>query len=181
MLSAGILAMGGQWRTGLTKEVTHLFAITSTTAKYTTALHHQAQTGIKIILPHWYDDVVRLGAARLSTKPYEWPEPELLKSRGGPQTKKEAEEAKVKKAMGVEEDPMKRSVYTTVVKYTNVGEEEVKLPPPPPASHTRNPEIKQVWDGRRILLSRNLLLFGSRREAVEVKTGLPLCSPLYPL
>ena len=70
-------------------------------------------------MPHWYDDVVRLGAARLSTKPYEWPEPELLKSRGGPQTKKEAEEAKVK-AMGVEEDPMKRSVYTTVVKYTNV-------------------------------------------------------------
>lgn len=160
--------MGGQWRTGLTKEVTHLFAITSTTPKYTTALHHQAQTGIKIVLPHWYDDVVRLGAARLSTKPYEWPEPELLRNRGGTQTKKEVEEAKVKKAMGVEEDPMKRSVYTTAIKYTNVGEEEVKFPPPPPASHTRNPEVKQVWDGRRILLSRSLLLFGSRREAVEV-------------
>jgi mediator of DNA damage checkpoint protein 1 len=27
VLSGGITALGGQWRTGLTKEVTHLFAI----------------------------------------------------------------------------------------------------------------------------------------------------------
>lgn len=156
--------MGGQWRTGLTKEVTHLFAITTTSAKYATALHHQEQTGIKIVLPHWFDDVVRLGAPNLDTKPYEWPEPELLKGR----QEKDTEEEKVKKAMAaMEVDPMKRSVYSTVVKYAPVGDEEVKIPPPPPVVETRN-QSKQVWGGRRILLSRNLLLFGSRREAVEV-------------
>ncbi|KIJ92958.1 hypothetical protein K443DRAFT_125763 [Laccaria amethystina LaAM-08-1] len=50
VLSAGITALGGQWRTGLTKDVTHLFAITPNSQKYATALHFQELTNRAIFL-----------------------------------------------------------------------------------------------------------------------------------
>ena len=32
-------------------------------------------TQVKVLLPHWFDDSVRLGICGLSTMAYEWPEP----------------------------------------------------------------------------------------------------------
>lgn len=34
---------------------------------------------MKILLPHWFDDVVTLGIGNLPTEGYEWPDPELLR------------------------------------------------------------------------------------------------------
>ncbi|THH15096.1 hypothetical protein EW146_g5335 [Bondarzewia mesenterica] len=47
VLSAGITALGGQWRPGLTREVTHLFALAPGSEKYQTAMHYKADTLVK--------------------------------------------------------------------------------------------------------------------------------------
>ncbi|TFK17473.1 hypothetical protein FA15DRAFT_761050 [Coprinopsis marcescibilis] len=170
VLSAGILALGGQWRTGLTKDVTHLFAIRASpitdgdnpadvqkmlqenmsggATKYATAMHFKPQTGVKIVLPHWFDDCVRLGLPNLDTTPYEWPNPPLLRNDqllasppppphlladlDLPEGTKEEREARlkqakekakqVKKATANEKiDAMKKSVFLNGVRYTPNG------------------------------------------------------------
>lgn len=156
VLSAGITALGGQWRTGLTKDVTHLFALSPTSQKYATALHFREHTRVKILLPHWFDDAVRLGNGNLVVAPYEWPDPPLLKGTTGdddPKGKKPKHDT--------EPDAMKRSIYATATTYTPTAGEP-SLPKNLPLS------AKPVWAGRRILLSRSLQLFAGRREAVEV-------------
>src|ERR1700720_1817684 len=72
ILSAGITSLGGQFRMGLTRDVTHLFALSPSSVKYQTALHFRDHTNVKVILPHWFDDSVRLGYAALETELYEW-------------------------------------------------------------------------------------------------------------
>ncbi|KAF9237240.1 hypothetical protein BU15DRAFT_76142 [Melanogaster broomeanus] len=80
VLSAGVTALGGQWRIGLTRDVTHLFALRPGSDKYNTALHFAPQTHMCILTPHWFDDSVRLGR-RLPETPYTWPDPPILPSR----------------------------------------------------------------------------------------------------
>lgn len=175
VLSAGILALGGQWRTGLTKEVTHLFAITNKSPKYSTALHHQDQTHVKVVLPHWFDDSVRLGLSNLSTEPYEWPDPPILRNDQGlgglfgTGAGGEGEEGmKVKRATNIETDPIKRSYYSSAIRYIPdpSSSSPVKIPTSSLAASTA--PTSNVWGGRRILLGRSLRLFKGRREAVEV-------------
>jgi hypothetical protein len=48
-------------RTGLTRDVTHLFALGPGSDKYETAMHFQADTCMKVVLPHWFDNSVKLG------------------------------------------------------------------------------------------------------------------------
>ena len=182
VLSAGITALGGQWRTGLTREVTHLFALTPGSAKYATALHFRADTGIRVLLPHWFDDAVRLGMGGLPTTPYEWPEPEILKS---------VEDIRLNDGKGVgvvtadiEKDDLKRNLYATAAIFTP---SMANLTPPAQEdiSHVLNSKVSgfgaaqgdaegpigaqpvQVWNGRRILLSRTLQLYKGRRDAVQ--------------
>ncbi|KAI0033880.1 hypothetical protein K488DRAFT_46775 [Vararia minispora EC-137] len=84
VLSAGINALGGAWRAGLTKEVTHLFANSAGSDKYHIALHYAKQFRVKVVLPQWFDDAVRFGARGTPTIAYEWPDPPLLETlRGG--------------------------------------------------------------------------------------------------
>lgn len=78
VFAVAIVALGGQWRQGLTLDVTHLFAVGSTSDKYLTATHFQKQTHVMIVTPQWFDDVVRLGIPAIPTLPYEWPDPEVI-------------------------------------------------------------------------------------------------------
>ncbi|KDQ49610.1 hypothetical protein JAAARDRAFT_51681 [Jaapia argillacea MUCL 33604] len=68
VICAGITALGGQFREGLTRDVTHLFASTPSTPRYETAIYYQAQTKMKILIPHWFDDAVKLGYVGLPTE-----------------------------------------------------------------------------------------------------------------
>lgn len=77
VLSAGITSLGGQWRTALTRDVTHLFALHKQSNKYQTAMYFAPYTGMSILTPHWFDDSVQLGC-RISEIPYLWPDPEVL-------------------------------------------------------------------------------------------------------
>ena len=157
VLSAGITALGGQWRTGLTKDVTHLFAISPDSQKYATAMHFREETGVKVILPHWFDDAVRLGMGGLSTEVYEWPDPEILRNPLGV-------------GGGQELSGAKKNMYAMAALFTS------------PMHESSSPALKDlqmaagagsrmevdIWKGKRIVLSRTLQLFERRREAVEV-------------
>ncbi|KAG2111078.1 hypothetical protein BD769DRAFT_1392168 [Suillus cothurnatus] len=80
VLAAGITSLGGQWRTALTRDVTHLFALHEQSDKYQTAMYFAPQTAMSILTPHWFDDSVQLGC-RVPEIPYLWPDPEVLARR----------------------------------------------------------------------------------------------------
>ena len=174
VLSAGIQSLGGQWRPGLTKDVTHLFAISRDSDKYATAFQHKEQTGIKILLPHWFDDVVRLGIGTLSTEVYEWPNPPFLQSSD---QKPSALEGKERKSQ-LEKSEVKRTMYATAALFapSNCPTQSARSPSPPVDAESlveRNPHLggighHDVWKGKRFLLSRTLQLYGTRREAVQI-------------
>ena len=162
VLSAGITALGGQWRTGLTKDVTHLFAMSPDSQKYATAMHFREETGVKIVLPHWFDDVVRLGMGGLSTDVYEWPDPELLRNPlgvgGG--------------SGGHELTGAKKNMYAMAALFTTPMHESSSPPlkdlEMATAAATGIQMEVDIWKGKKIVLSRTLQLFERRREAVEI-------------
>jgi len=166
---------------GLTRDVTHLFALNPDSFKYTTAMHYREETGIRVVLPHWFDDAVRLGMGNLPTKAYEWPDPELLKGADGLIGEKENIKAKGKAALAeLEQNDVKRNMYATAAIFTpTLGrsspptESDISLvlnkvpgrSNGPPGSNLKQ---IQVWRGRKIVLSRTLELYKGRREAVQV-------------
>jgi hypothetical protein len=146
--------------------------------KYTTALHFQEQTRIKVVLPHWFDDAVRLGIGALDTSPYEWPEPVVLKGPAvniptegaeGGDKEKEKEEAIKKATRKLDAD--KRALYKTASLWKPNDPLPIPSEPSSSTASTASPvdtKAKNVWQGRRVLLSSTLELVGGRREAVEV-------------
>ncbi|KAH8977291.1 hypothetical protein EDB86DRAFT_2908524 [Lactarius hatsudake] len=151
VLSAGITALGGQWRAGLTRDVTHLFAVAPGSDKYQTALRYQKDTQVKVLLPHWFDDSVRLGICGLSTTAYEWPEPPLF-TFGRPSPGMAGDSLLRPHNKPSEE---KKALYKAALM---TAEQEVKL---------GQAEPRNVWDHRHVLLSPDLELSDDRRQAIE--------------
>ncbi|KAJ7770143.1 hypothetical protein DFH07DRAFT_266653 [Mycena maculata] len=148
-LRTGVITHGGEWRNGLTKDVTHLFATSPDSDKYATAIKYQETTKIKVLVPHWFDDALRLGFGRkLSTTPYEWPVPKVFhppthaKSESGSRTLSNVKRAFYRSANW---DPDKGGPF------------------PGPAK----PLGEETWGGRKLLLSPSLGLEGDRRHALE--------------
>ncbi|KAF7350976.1 Brct domain containing protein [Mycena sanguinolenta] len=148
VISAGVLALGGQWRWGLIKDVTHLFAVMPTSDKYSTGMSYRNQTHIKVLVPDWFDDSVLLGTRNLDTEAYEWPNPAVL-------TRRPLTPTRLKQAQRNSMSPQKKALYKTAT-----------LDDPSKALSGQR-IAKNVWGGRRILLSTNLELVGSRRKIVE--------------
>jgi hypothetical protein len=146
VLSAGIAALGGQWRTGLTRDVTHLFAISPGSKKYDTALHFQSVTKVKVVVPHWFDDAVRLGTGTLPTAEYEWPEPRILRTA----QETEGEDIKKPKVAAAKKTLLKTAGWTP--------DQEVP---------TGGAKPRGDWQKQKILLSASLELSRGRRDAVE--------------
>jgi len=172
VLSAGISALGGQWRVALTNDVTHLFCVSPSSTKYAVALAHREGTGIKIILPHWFDDSVRLGMRGLPVEPYEWPDPPLLKDIGvdvkklglAGQHNEEGQE-RCEEDEGVLKQKAKKNMMLTANQFTPSA---TNFRTPLPKDMDLLPVKRGVFDNKRILLSWTLSLYGSRREAVEM-------------
>jgi twin BRCT domain len=155
VLTAGITALGGQWRAGLTRDVTHLFAVRPGSEKYRTALEHQKETQVKVLVPHWFDDSVRFGIRGLSTAAYEWPEPSILKfGKRGPETG-EAVDSLLRPQNKLSQD--KKALYKAALM---TSEQEAGL------GKAKTRDIC-IWDRRRILLSPDLDLSDGRRQAIE--------------
>ncbi|KAI0039891.1 hypothetical protein FA95DRAFT_1503597 [Auriscalpium vulgare] len=165
VLSAGITALGGQWRAGLTRDTTHLFALADTSAKYATALHYQPATRVRVLAPHWFDDSVRLGIRGLATAAYEWPSPRVLAppnanftstSGGGGEG---AGAARITSA--------KRALFRGAVQAQAGG------------SAGGSVARSDVWAGRRILLCADLELSEGRRSAVDAGIARAGGTPLH--
>lgn len=118
--------------------------------KYATAMHFREETGVKVVLPHWFDDAVRLGMGGLSTDVYEWPDPEMLKNPLG-----------VGGGGGQEVSGVKKNMYAMAALFTA----------PMHDSSLKYLEVTggvDIWKGKKIVLSRTLQLFDRRREAVQI-------------
>lgn len=160
-------------------------------------MHFRKDTGIKVVLPHWFDDCVRLGIKGLSEEMYEWPECRVLRGPEGllptpKEREKERQKGKNKdetpgggeKEIERERERMKRNLFLTAAKFTPSmnrssppSDADLTLVAPPhpsslglgPANTSLPLELEPhvVWEGRKILLSRTLQLYGHRREAVQ--------------
>ncbi|PMD48322.1 BRCT domain-containing protein [Hyaloscypha variabilis F] len=71
-----VLAMGGMESSSLMKVTTHICALTLDHPKCQQALEKNLK--VKIVLPHWFDDCLKLGK-RIDEKPYLLPDPEVLR------------------------------------------------------------------------------------------------------
>ena len=73
---AGVIALGGQYSSPLSKLVTHIVTNDLDNDKCNFAMEKPLKC--KIVLPHWFDDCFKLGR-KISEKPYMFPDPELLR------------------------------------------------------------------------------------------------------
>ncbi|KKK18849.1 hypothetical protein P175DRAFT_0535267 [Aspergillus ochraceoroseus IBT 24754] len=73
----GVLAKGGLYSAKVTHLVTHLVDLTLDSAK--ARLITSKKVNIKIVLPHWFDDCLKLGR-RIDERPYMLPDPEILRT-----------------------------------------------------------------------------------------------------
>ena len=91
----GVEAMGGIYASAISKQVTHIVALSEASDACQVAITRKLN--IKIVLPHWYvrnydndthaycnrfDDCLRLGH-RISEEPYQLPNPEILEPSNG--------------------------------------------------------------------------------------------------
>ncbi|KZT00911.1 uncharacterized protein LAESUDRAFT_731846 [Laetiporus sulphureus 93-53] len=146
LLSAAITALGGQWRVTLTRDVTHLFALAPGSQMYETAMHFRDKTGMVVILPHWFDDSVRLGIKGLPTAEYEWPEPAVLKLHAGEDGKDTLKSHRIPKG--------KKAFFETAVA------DGADLP-------ARRARSRNIWKGMKVLLSASLGFNERQRAAHE--------------
>ncbi|KAK4190739.1 BRCT-containing protein 1 [Podospora australis] len=75
-ICGAIMALGGMESKDLTRQTTHICALTLDHPKCKDALAKKMKA--KIVLPHWFDDCFRLGK-RIDEGPYLLPDPEILR------------------------------------------------------------------------------------------------------
>ncbi|KAJ3416308.1 Structural maintenance of chromosomes protein 6 [Chytridiales sp. JEL 0842] len=74
VIFGGVQAFGGQYRLDLEADVTHLVSLEASGPIYEKAL---ACSNIKIVLPHYFDDCLRI-KRKIPERVYQFPEPPLL-------------------------------------------------------------------------------------------------------
>ncbi|KAL8990126.1 MAG: hypothetical protein Q9177_001146 [Variospora cf. flavescens] len=131
----GVLATGGLYSSSVTKMVTHIVALTMDHDKCQTVL--KKDLTCKIVLPHWFDDCLRIGK-RLDEDPYLLPDPEIL--RGKPH------------------EPIIDTKKVDLQGATSVQ------PPDPPRVGTRQID---VFKGKRIMLNNDLKISSHLRGTLE--------------
>ncbi|KAL4874345.1 BRCT domain-containing protein [Aspergillus karnatakaensis] len=73
----GVLAKGGLYNSKLSQMCTHLVDLTIDSDK--ARFIKDRNMNVKIVLPHWFDDCLKLGR-RIDERPYTLPDPEILRS-----------------------------------------------------------------------------------------------------
>ncbi|EIN14740.1 hypothetical protein PUNSTDRAFT_140961 [Punctularia strigosozonata HHB-11173 SS5] len=185
ILAGGIGALGGHWRNGYARDVTHVFStgplydetdedLDEDAARdvYRAAMQFKEVTGVKIVTPHWFDDCMKLGI-RVSEKEYEWPNPAVLRprslvhpphiSRAGTTVGDAAEVNTTAPTAGREDRPTFAGTSRQRAYFLSVKEGEKGIAVP------QERHITNVWQNRRILLSLTLGLHGERREGIEAE------------
>ncbi|OJD37729.1 brct domain-containing protein [Diplodia corticola] len=147
-IMGGVLAMGGQYSSAITKMTTHLVALALDDDKC--ALVQAKNLKCKIVLPHWFDDCLKLGK-KIVEAPYQLPNPPIL-SR----------------------DPsLPIAHYPSEAIKDATNPDPQTLPSPVSLSSPNIPRSLQVFSGRKILLSPDLNIGPRIRTTIEelVKAG----------
>ncbi|KAL8291971.1 hypothetical protein RQP46_001437 [Phenoliferia psychrophenolica] len=76
-IQAGVQSLGGQWRYELTREVTHLFVVAPDGPKYEAAMKFGPTLGMVALLPHWFEECLKLRQP-VPIETYQFPDPPLL-------------------------------------------------------------------------------------------------------
>ncbi|KZW04352.1 hypothetical protein EXIGLDRAFT_635858 [Exidia glandulosa HHB12029] len=155
IMRASIVAFGGQWREMFTRDVTHFFCLTNKSDKYEKAIDYAAQSQMRVLLPHWFDD--SFNARHLVPYDvYTFPKPKLFDIKSGLKDKE--------KATTYQTDSTKELLFKTALLAADESEN---------ALDNQTYGAVNVWQGRRVYLSTSLALGEGRRNAVEtmLKTG----------
>ncbi|KAL2828917.1 BRCT domain-containing protein [Aspergillus cavernicola] len=73
----GVLAKGGLYNSRVTQLCTHLVDLSLDSDK--ARVIQERRLSVKIVLPHWFDDCLKLGR-RIDERPYTLPDPEILRA-----------------------------------------------------------------------------------------------------
>ncbi|KAJ6171045.1 hypothetical protein N7470_000112 [Penicillium chermesinum] len=142
---AGVLARGGLYSQRVSGTVTHLVDLTDTSDK--ARLAQAKKLKLKIVLPHWFDDCLKLGQ-RIDEAPYLLPDPEILSA--GP------------------DDPLRRR--------ENKGLNAASTPDPshmpdmnkkPTPHSSKGEEQRSVFNGKTIMLSPDLRIGERLLESIQ--------------
>lgn len=160
ILRAGITSLGGQYRSVLTADVTHLITMPPSRVepldpkgKFFMAHNHQSATGINIVHPYWFDDCVRTGR-HLHEGPY------LINADGSMMSGKK---------LGGEGGPLRfepSREKRRILEESAKSDENLIKECEDASKHKRKPK-QDIWKGKSILLSATLNMEGSKRRAVE--------------
>ncbi|KIX04651.1 uncharacterized protein Z518_05521 [Rhinocladiella mackenziei CBS 650.93] len=75
-IAGGILAMGGLFSSRLTNQITHVISLSMDSESCVQV--QRKKLNVKIVLPHWVDDCLKLGR-KIDEQPYMLPDPEILR------------------------------------------------------------------------------------------------------
>ena len=138
-IAGGIIAMGGLFTSKLTSQVTHIVALSMDSEQVDTAIKKRLR--VKVVLPHWFDDCLRLGR-KIDEAPYELPDPEILRTS---HSKLPLDKSKGLVSGAVHPDPSGS--------------------PPPTPSDTRKEQ--SVFKNKKIFLGLDLGIGPSLREVLQ--------------
>ncbi|ETN46339.1 uncharacterized protein HMPREF1541_00523 [Cyphellophora europaea CBS 101466] len=136
-IAGGVLAMGGLFTYKLTSQVTHIVALSIDSHMCETAVNRRLK--IRIVLPHWFDDCLRLGR-KIDETPYKLPNPEILNS-------------------SVDKLPYN---YRQTLVNGAVDPDPASTPPPSPSTTRR---AQSVFKNKKIVLAKDLGL-GSHLKGI---------------
>ncbi|KAK8168950.1 hypothetical protein BKA80DRAFT_308591 [Phyllosticta citrichinensis] len=136
-IMGGVLAMGGQYSSAVTKFTTHLVALSTETDMCQLAKAKNLKANI--VLPHWFEDCLRLGK-KIVEKPYELPDPEVLRATSP--------------------GPIAHYPSEAIQDATDPIPARLTLSP-------REPRVLQVFSGKKIMLAEDLGLSDRIRTTIE--------------
>lgn len=137
----GVLAMGGLYSPKVATMVTHIVALTMDSEKC--AIVRNKKLDIKIVLPHWFDDCLKLGR-RIDERPYMLPDPEILRGTSD----------MAPKSLGSKD----------VIGATTAEPANLPTPNSSPASSEREVD---VFMNKKVMLSENLGIGSHLRGIIE--------------
>ncbi|OGE48163.1 hypothetical protein PENARI_c031G04125 [Penicillium arizonense] len=136
----GVVAKGGLYSPRISHMVTHLVDLTADSDKARIA--QAKKLNVKIVLPHWFDDCLKLGR-RIDERPYTLPDPEIMH-------------------VGLD-TPIPPQDNKDLVGASTTN--PTKLPTPSISAHTNGQ--RSVFEGKTIMLSPDLGIGSHLQESIE--------------
>lgn len=149
-IMAGVLALGGQFSSPLTKLCTHI--VTTDEGHDKCVIARAKGMNCKILLPHWFDICLKLGK-KISEGPYTFPDPEILRT-------------------GIEKPPKAIPSPHLEDASTDQPQQPIQGPDSPPSSSPSSMRKSlNAFTGKKVFLCSDLELSSHLRSTLETVIG----------